>query len=563
MLKKLHIQNYALIEKLDIHFGPGLTILTGETGAGKSIIIGALSLLLGERAKTDVIRKGASMAVVEGYFHAPETREWQQIARDNEFSGEELLLRREIHDSGRSRAFVNDSPVSITLLSTIGDLLVDLHGQHAHQTLLKDDKHLDYLDNFGVGFELRERMSQSYKRYRSLNNQLETLKQQDADLRKKQELLEFQVQEIEKADPKPGEEEALEKEERILQNSEKLFQASNELTDLLYDGEGSVIERISTAESSLSALKDVDDLFIKWKNDCESVRITVQEMIHSLQDFVDKIEFNPERLEEIRERLGLFTRLKKKYGATIGEVLDFYVASKSELSQLESIEDEMAQATKALEEERVRMTQIAQELSEKRKTLALELESMIIAALEELGLKKGVFRIDLNQKPAPDGPVCVDGKCYAVESRGIDLAEFFISLNPGEDPKPLAKVASGGEISRIMLALKTVLAEADDIPVLVFDEIDTGISGRIASVVGKNLKDVAEKHQVVCITHLPQIASAGESHFSVRKVIKGERSLTRVQSLSDEERIQEIAKLIGGETVSESAIQSAKELLQA
>ncbi len=563
MLKKLYIKNYALIDEMTIDFGPGLTILTGETGAGKSIIIGALSLLLGEKARSDVIRKSASMAVVEGLFDVPDSEEWNTVVSNQfEMPDDGLLLRREIHRSERSRSFANDSPISNSLLSTIGDLLVDLHGQHAHQTLLKVERHLDYLDNFSVDKNLLTQLKESFKKFRSLSTELNNLKQKQKELQEKQDLLEFQVQEIARANPRDGEEEELELEERILRNSEKLFEASNQLNELLYDGEGSVSEKLSLAESTLTGLVGVDPVFEKWVKEAESARIIVEELVNTVQTYVSKVEFNPQRLEEIRERLGLFTRLKKKYGPSIKEVVSFWERAKKELEQIENIEDEIASASIALEEERKKLSQIAAEVSAQRKQAASELEKRTVKALEELGLKNSQFHILLKQKDSSEGPVEIEGKNYAVSGQGIDTAEFLVSLNPGEDPKPLAKVASGGEISRIMLALKVVLAEADEIPILVFDEIDTGISGRIARVVGKNLKEVARKRQVVCITHLPQIASMGDFHFSVEKKTEGDRSRTTIRPLNEEKKVIEIAKLIGGENITESAMQSARELLE-
>jgi DNA repair protein RecN (Recombination protein N) len=561
MLHRLYIKDYALISEMAVEFGPGLNILTGETGAGKSIIIGALSLLLGERARSDVIRKGTSMAVVEGLFDPPAGSRWESLREDFENHPDGLLLRREVHATGRSRAFANDSPISNTLLSSIGDLLIDLHGQHAHQTLLNADRHLDYLDNYGLTPSLLDNLKASYRKFRSLSSELEGLQEKDKRLKEMQELLDFQVQEIAQADLKPGEDNALEHEERLLRNSERLFQVSEELSHLLYSGEGSVAEKMAMAEQSLSGFNDVDERFAEWAKECESARIAVEEMVGSIQSYVAKVEFSPEKLEEIRERLGLITRLKKKYGGTIEEVLRFFHASKEQLDQIVTIEDQIQRVSGALEEERQVLGKICEKASEDRKKAAVGLEASTIKTLQELGLEKGIFQIEHKHKEDPNGSIEIDSKQFAVHERGIDSAEFHISLNPGEDPKPLAKIASGGEISRIMLALKSVLAEADEIPILVFDEIDTGISGRIASVVGNKLRDVSYKHQVICITHLPQIASKGSRHFSVEKRISKERSVTTIRLLKPKERVQEIAKLIGGEKITESALQGARELL--
>lgn len=561
MLKKLTIKDYALIDELYVDFGAGLNILTGETGTGKSIIIGALSLLLGERANTDVIRQGANMAVVEGLFEAPTSEKWQESDAKIDASADGLLLRREVHQSGRSRAFANDSPIAISQLTAIGDLLVDLHGQHAHQTLLHVQRHLDYLDNYGVDGQLRNRLKESFKRFKSMTAELNTLRETEAQLQKKRELLEFQVQEIDKADPQDGEEEALELEDKTLQNAERLFEASNQLNDLLYEGEGSASEKLKFAENILTDLRNVDPSFEKWTKESESARIAAEEIARGFQAYVSKIEFNPQRLEEVRERLGLFTNLKKKYGGSMEQVLKFRENARRELNQIETMGEDIEKIETQREEEKHQLSNLCRDVSAIRMKTASELASRAVVVLEELGLKNGVFNVDVQHKESTEGPIQIDSQSYDVSSRGIDRAEFLISLNPGEDPKPLAKVASGGEISRIMLALKTVLAEADEIPVLVFDEIDTGISGRVARVVGRNLKEVSKRRQVICITHLPQIASMSDLHFCVEKEVKDERSRTTIRRLKAKEQIMEIAKLIGGEKVTESAVQSARELL--
>ena len=561
MLKKLIIKDYALIDQLCIEFGPGLNILTGETGTGKSIIIGALSLLLGERTGSDIIRQGADLAVVEGWFHIPASFRWELIDANLDMNHDELLLRREVHRTGRSRAFANDSPISNTVLATIGDLLIDLHGQHAHQTLLHERYHLDYLDNFGIDKGLLLHLKESYARFKYLTAELKTLQEREAYLQEKLELLEFQVQEIDKAAPQEGEEEALELEDRKLRNSEKLFQTAKMLNDLLYDGEGSVSERLSTAETSLAGLTDVDPMFEKWVKECESARIVAEEITKGFQSYISKIEFDPQRLEELRERLGLFSRLKKKYGGSMQQVLEFREKAKKELDQIETLEKDIGRITVELNDEKDRLALTCQNVSALREGLSSELAQKTLDALSELGLKNGIFKVRILQKENADGPIPIESKRYNVSSRGIDTAEFLISLNPGEEPKPLSKIASGGEISRIMLALKTVLAEADEIPVLVFDEIDTGISGRIARVVGKNLREVSLKHQVICITHLPQIASMGDIHFRVDKEVVDKRSRTTIRRLQQDEQVVEIAKLIGGEKITDSALQSARELL--
>ncbi|MBN2031308.1 DNA repair protein RecN [bacterium] len=562
MLKTLSIKNYALIDVMVVEFGPGLNILTGETGAGKSIILGALSMLLGERVKTDVIRQGSSIAVVEGLFEKEVLSHLTDFKDQIDFGEDGLLLRREVHQSGRTRSFANDSPISNSLLAEIGDRLIDLHGQHAHQSLLKVDQHLEVLDNFGVDQTLRNQVKASYKKVKQIRAELEKLNRKEKELREKRELLEFQVQDIAKVDPTLGEEDELEQEERILRNSEKLFQASMLINDLLYDGEGSVSEKLSLAHDVLTDIADVDVVFKNWIKECETARISAEEIATAFQTYVSKIEFNPQRLEEVRERLGLLSVLKKKYGGTIEQVIQFLEYGKKELEQIETLGDDIERLNTEWIAENRELTRLCEALSKNRKTIGSDLEKRTIESLGELGLKNGIFKIVMTLNENPNGWIRINNKPVSVSERGVDRVEFIISLNPGEKPKPLNSVASGGEISRIMLALKTVLAEADAIPVLVFDEIDTGISGRIARVVGKNLKDVSGKHQVICITHLPQIASISDIHYRVEKKVKDERSHTTIRRLNEKERVMEIAKLIGGEKVTESALQSARELLE-
>ena len=561
MLKKLYIKNFALIDELHINFNQGLNILTGETGAGKSIIIGAVGALLGEKIDKDFIRQGTPKAVVEGCFSVSDQLIRNLKEMDIDFTNKELLLRREINKDTRSRTFANDSPISTSVLQEIGDLLVDLHGQHSHQSLLQVKRHIDFLDDYGVGNDLMEAVNQSYNSLFHLKKQLQELTEQEKQLKEKKELLEFQVKEIEKVDPKAGEEEELENQEKLLKNSERIHQLSEQLSELLYEGENSVYEKIAEAENQLSSFTNINEDFKKWMENCNTAGVYVEEVAKGLQDFAEKIEFDPQVLEEIRERLGQFTLLKKKYGTTIEEVLDFSQRAKNNLSKIDSMENEIEQVNKNIEDEKSRLSSLAVELSEKRKKAAKELEERTMEIFTELGLKEGEFKIEVTVQKDPEGDIEINKRRYKVTNRGIDRVEFFISLNPGEKPKPLAKIASGGEISRIMLALKNVLAESDNIPVLIFDEIDSGISGRIAGAVGSNLKTVAQKHQVICITHLPLIASVGQTHFRVEKKAEQNRTSTHIRRLTEEERVEELAKLIGGETVNETTLQNARDLL--
>lgn len=565
MLKTLFIKNYALIEQMEISFSPGLNILTGETGAGKSIILGAIGLVLGEKANPDMIRQEASSAIVEAYFTVPKATYLDLFEEEEiiETDSEELLIRREVHRAGKSRCFVNDVPVSISKLIQLGDRLVDIHGQHEHQALLKVDKHLEYLDNFGVNRHVQTHVAELFKQWRALEAQFREIVEKERLLKAQKDLFEFQLQEIEKIDPKPEEDVVLEQEERILQNVEKLFDTTKRVTELLYEGEGSVSEKLVSVHTLLSELTNVDPRFEAWAKAAEEARVTLEEMLRGISSYVDKVEYNPQRLEEIRERLVQLSRLKKKYGGTLSQVLQYKSEVKSNLEQMESFSEQNEILATQIKETLSALTQACEALSQERQNVAKNLEKEIEKVMMDLGLSNGIFRVQVKQKSDPEGPVEINGVRYGVSPQGIDSAEFFVSLNPGEPPKPLVQVASGGEISRLMLAMKSVLAKADAVPILIFDEIDTGISGRVAFVVGQYLKKLGKSHQVICITHLPQIASMGDVHFRVTKEVRENRTYTLIQSIEGEERIIEIAKLIGGEYITESTLNSAKELLTA
>ncbi|HDQ46057.1 MAG TPA: DNA repair protein RecN [bacterium] len=561
MLKELYIRNYALIEELRIAFGPGLNVLTGETGAGKSIIIGALSLLLGERAQRDVIRQGQSVALVEGIFDIPDPAGFPGYAYLFEAHGNEVLLRREIHDNGRSRSFVNDTPVPLATLTEIGDLLVDLHGQHDHQALLKTEKHLAYLDQFGVDPLLSARMKETYHRFKDTESRLRTLLEKEQTLVERRDMLTYRVREIGQFAPGREEEEMLEKEERILKNSERIHACFQALNELLYDGDGAALDSLSVAEARLDELREVDKPFAKWREICHASRIGIEELIRGFQSFVSEIEFDPERLNTIRDRLGQYALLKKKYGGSTEEVVRVWREAESELAQIGSLGTEIEKLRSHLVSETEILTTCALELSMARTKAAQALSRKISEILSELGLDGTVFMVDQRWVEQANSAVLIGERPVKIGEKGGERVEFMISTNPGEPPRPLQRVASGGEISRIMLALKTALAEADDIPVLIFDEIDTGVSGRMARIVGQNLRKLSETHQIVCITHLPQIASLGHLHYAVFKAVQDTDVRTLVRKLDEMERVSEIGKLLGGESVTETVLQNARELL--
>jgi DNA repair protein RecN (Recombination protein N) len=566
MLTKLTVKDYALIESLEVDFAPGLNILTGETGAGKSILIGALGLALGERADLESVRTGAKAAVVEAEFQVKAYRPAAELLKELEAEAgiDPLILRREVNAAGKSRAFVNDSPVNLAGLKRLGDVLLDMHGQHQHQSLLYEERHLDYLDAFGHLETLRGQVSQLFSDYHRTKKQMDDLIQKEQLTREKIDLYQFQLKEITDAGLQAGQEEELEKEKFILENTEKLFANANQAYELLYDGEGSIIERLGTLENLFTDLSSIDERQNESRDAVQGSMAQLEETARSLRQYRDKLQFDPERLEVIRDRLDLIKTLKKKYGqkqGTIEAVLEHAQRIKLELDSVEHGEEIIAKLRAEMENERQKLEKSALELSSKRAEAAQKLSKEVIGQLKDLGMEKAVFKTEVAQTPDTDGLVEVKKQRQKTESRGIDQVRFLISPNPGEDPKPLAKIASGGEISRVMLAIKTILAEADAVPVLVFDEIDAGIGGRVAEAVGHKLKEIGNKRQVLCITHLPQIAALGDSHYVVSKQENKGRTITNVQQLDQKQRVEELARMLGGSKVTETTVKHAKEML--
>ena len=563
MLQSLTIKNYALLRDVTVHFGPGLNILTGETGAGKSILVGALGMILGGRTPPETVGKYGDRTVVEGEFYPGNSDRFLSVAAKLKFNLEgPLLVRREIRCNGQGRCFINDSPVTLTVLREIGVVLVDLHGQHEHQSLLSPASHLEYLDGSGDYQGLRRRVRELFYQVQTKKSDLNNLEEKGRLAREKRELQEFQLQEIKGVNPQPDEEGELERERILLENSERLSDLTHELVDGLYEGEDALYDRLVRMERPFEELKNIDGQFEDSRNEIQNVKISLQEVARFVQNYRERIEFDPQRLEDVRERLGAFARLKKKYGGSIDGVLRHRDYLRDQLALVENLDDELSKLQAELEDLRQELSEKGGELSGKREQAAAQFDRALIQNLGELGIKRGKFKVSITHTESPDGLVSWDGKRVQAKETGIDAVEFLISTNVGEEPKPLARVASGGEISRIMLAFKSILAGKDAIDTLIFDEIDIGISGRIAHIVGQKLKALAQHHQIICITHLPQIASLADRHFAVEKrVVKG-RSETQVKELTFEDRVLEVGKLIGGERVTPTNLQSAREMLE-
>ena len=565
MLKTLQIKDYALIENIQVEFGKGLNIITGETGAGKSILIDAMGLLLGERASTEVVRKGANKSIVEGIFDVKRNKRIEKFLTENEIDfNEELIVRREVSLKGTNRCFLNDTPVTLNLIKDAGDLLVDLHGQHEHQSLLKTDMHIEMLDEFGDLNSTIEKFQEISTELASLQKELRVLYDKENLIKEKQSLYEFQAKEIDQVSPVRDEEGKLLEELKILENSERLVNITNDIYNSIYEDEGAVQDNVAAIKNKLTELSNIDKSFTEKLNECETALTLLNDIAAFVRSYKEKIEIEPERLEIIRERLGAINLLKKKFGGSLNYVLEYREKIEKELELAVNFCDKISSLEKQINQKRIESGNIAKEISSKRKTISKKVKKEVEDSLKYLGIQNPSFDIKIQNIPAEkdsDNYIIIDSKKYKYNRFGYDEVEFYVSTNIGEDLKPLVKVASGGEISRIMLGLKSILAKSDLLPILIFDEIDTGVSGRIAQKVGEALKSLAQYHQIIAITHLPQIAALSDIHFAVEKKQIGERVVSSIKNLPMGERINEIAKLLSGEKISGAAVESAKELM--
>jgi len=562
MLKELSIKNFAIIDQLRVEFAPGLNVLTGETGAGKSIVVDALSLALGERATVDLIRTGFQEAVVEAAFELN-----NRIAADITTAlseqgiemdpGGDLIVRRVLSSSGKNKVYINGSLANLATLAAVGANLADIHGQHEHQSLLSLERQLDLLDTFGGLDALRDDVTAEYRRLLDIRKKLAELQEGERDRAQREDLLRYQKNEIEAAQLKPGEDEELANAQKVMANAEKLAALSAMVDEALYSSDGSALANLKKAINGLKDVVQIDSSLAGALDLCESGRAQIEEAAREVSSYHNRGEFDPQRLEQIGDRLDLIQKLKKKYGKTIEEIIDFGTKATASLDRMERSTEEIENLKSGIQEIKFGLTDKANQLTKKRKAAAHELEKKVEAELNHLGMKKTTFTVKITQEPGGD---TFDG--LKLGPRGADRVEFLISPNAGEEPRPLAKIVSGGELSRIMLALKTILVEGDSIPTLVFDEVDAGIGGAVAEEVGNKLKRVAKKRQVFCITHLPQIASMAGSHYGVTKSVKDERTNTEVRLLDKQERVAEIARMLGGKTITEATIKHAKEMIE-
>jgi DNA repair protein RecN (Recombination protein N) len=550
MLVELRIRDYAVVEDLTLTLGPGLNALTGETGAGKSIIVGALSLLLGERASSDVVRAGAERATVEAVFDVEQIPEVRALADEHGFRFDDglLILRREVAAEGRNRAWVCGSPATAGVVGELGSALVDLHGQHEHQTLLRQRDQREILDAFGDATELATDVASRYGHLQALGRELEEREERRREVESRADFLRFQLREIDEAKLSPGEDEALEAEAGRHEHAEELVRGAAELHALLYESDDSVTDRLTGARRTLERLADFDsDLVADLERLTEAFHV-VQELGRRLGGYADSVDHDPARLEEVRRRLDRIFRLKRKYGPELADVLATAQRVRAELADHDDADHDLDRLRGEIGIARDELVGRAAELSARRSEAAGRLGEAVSAVLPSLGLTGARFEARLTDHDT-------------IASGGAESVEFLVTPNEGFKPMPLSKIASGGELSRIMLALKSILASVDRVPVLVFDEIDAGVGGVVATAVAAKLAEVAERHQVFVVTHLPQVASRARAHLLVEKGGGTGVTAASVRALDGEDRVQEVARMLGGDPDSATSREHARELL--
>ncbi|GJL78730.1 MAG: DNA repair protein RecN [Nitrospinaceae bacterium] len=563
MLKEIKISNFAIIENLRVEFHPGLNVLTGETGAGKSILMNALNLILGGRADTDFIRSGESTATVEAVFETTDSALLGEIHSLGIDPGEgELLIKRNVSHAGKSRCFLNDSSVTVATLAKIGNRLVDIHGQHDHQALLRTETHVDLLDRYGKTLKTRQDFGQEFLEYQNCQKNLEAMRSKEMNRKERLELLQFQLTEIEQAQLSPEEEDELKYEKNKLRHAEKLHQSLESTLNRLTETDGSALEQVGRAQKEIESLLDIDPGLEKQAERAQTAYCELEELSDELRNYLGSIEFNPPRLEEIDDRLAEINGLKRKYGMAIEAILEERGKIAAELDSLSSNQEKMDDLKKEISVREKSLAEQAIALAEKREKTAKNLKKNVEKELRDLNMAQVQLGVRFDYPEAPEGFVRFRGEPVKLYPTGIGTVELLFSPNPGEELRPLAKIASGGELSRVMLAIKSILHEQDPVPVMVFDEVDTGIGGQVAEKVGLKLAKVAEGKQVFCITHLPQIAGMASAHYLVQKTVKDNRTHSTIGELNYDNRVAEIARMSGGERITQATLKFAKEMIK-
>lgn len=549
MLELLHIENIAIIEAADIEFAPGFNALTGETGAGKSIVIDSLSAVLGQRTSRELIRTGADKAFVSAAFSGVAPGLSEELGIQPEADGT-LLLQREIQTDGKNVCRVNGRPVTVSQLRALGARLLNIHGQHDGQQLLDEEQHIVYLDSFGKTEKLKETYTVKYKRFTDIRRQIQSLQMDEAEKARRVDTLKYQIEELRRAKLKPGEEEELTTRRGMLRNAEKFLDAVAGADYALNgdDSGGGALSALRQAQDALGAVRHLDDGFGQLYERLSEAYSEVYDIAATVEDKRGELDVSPGELDRVEGRMDQLYRLKKKYGATVEDMLDYLERCQTELAQIEDAGDTLERLEQELSRAEKGARQAAQALSDARRAAAERLTEQILAELQQLDMGKIRFAVDFAEKP-------LDGD-------GMDAVRFLMSANTGEALRPIHKIASGGELARIMLAMKNVLSEQDHVGTMVFDEVDTGVSGRAAQKVAEKMARISRSKQVLCVTHLPQLAAMADTHFSVEKGEKNGRTYTEVRRLEREQRRQELARLTGGSHVSQTMLDGAEELLE-
>ena len=548
MLELLHIENIAIIEAADIEFAPGFNALTGETGAGKSIVIDSLSAVLGQRTSRELIRTGAEKAFVSAAFSGTAPELTEELGIQPEADGT-LLLQREIQTDGKNVCRVNGRPVTVGQLRALGARLLNIHGQHDGQQLLDEEQHIVYLDSFGRVESLAITYAEKYKNFTDIRRQIGALQMDEAEKARRVDTLQYQIEELRRAKLTPGEEEELTARRGMLRNSEK-FLGAVAGADYALNGDdsgGGALSALRQAQDALSGVRNLDDAFGQLYERLGEAYSEVYDIAATVEDKRGELDVSPGELDRVESRMDLLYRLKKKYGATVEDMLDYQARCEAELAQIEDAGDTLVRLEQALSKAEKEARQAAQALSDARKAAADRLTAQILTELQQLDMGKIRFAVDFAEKP--------------LDSDGMDTVRFLMSANVGEELRPIHKIASGGELARIMLAMKNVLSEQDHVGTMVFDEVDTGVSGRAAQKVAEKMARISRRKQVLCVTHLPQLAAMADTHFSVEKGERGGRTYTEVRRLDREQRRRELARLTGGSHVSQTMLDGAEELL--
>jgi len=557
MLEELSVQNYALIDRATVRFGEGFNVLTGETGAGKSILIGALGLLLGAKGDPESIRTGAEESVVTGVVNVGENPQALKWLAEHAIEAEDgsIIIRRVLKRGGRGSLFIQSTPATRADLEAITSFLFDIHGQHEHQSLLDPDNQRLLLDRFGGTEALAARLFEDFQALTAVKKRYEKMLTSERTQLREMDILAFAVKEIEEAKLRPSEEEELDQEKLILSQYERLYTLLETFFENTSESKGGSLSSLREARSAMEGIIAINPELAALAKRLEDAFFEIEDVAEEVRKYQLGVQYRPDRLEECEERLTLIHRLEKKYGNSIEEVLKYASESREQLAGMETWQEDKEKLQREIAEREKAVLQLAQELSSRRKEAAGRLTSLVQERLRALGMPKAIFSVDLRRRLSEEGkPTC--------GPHGIDQIELLISANPGEPPKPLRSIASGGELSRIMLAIKSVIAEADQIGSLIFDEIDTGIGGEVAVAVGEHLQELARHKQVLCITHLATIAARADNHLKVEKFVKDNRTYTGVESVSEDARVKEIARMLAGDSLGEVSLTHAQEMLR-